>query len=333
MSDPSWLMSEVRYRAASEGCGIVELEDWSCVTVTGADRQTFLNNFCTNDIKRLEPGTNSEAFFTNVKGKILGHGFVTCREDKLVIICGPGQTSQLVEQLDRYVIREDVQVRDSGPEFGYLLVSGGAAARGFVAALAPSSTVAQALLRPLANAAAMFLDVPLQWIHWPMFDSTFCGLFEVKLSDVPRVRQQLVDRDAFQCNLATFNTLRIEAGTPLFGIDFNEDNFPQEVGRDREAISFTKGCYLGQETVARIDALGHVNQRIAGVRFNGSEIPAAGTELIHGGAVVGSVTSATFSPKLNAPLALAIVRRAHLAVGSRFESPFGACEVVALPLP
>ena len=75
-----------------------------------------------------------------------------------------------------------------------------------------------------------------------------------------------MDQKATACDLAAFETLRIEAGTPLFGVDFNDNNLPQEVGRDDRAISFTKGCYLGQETVARIDALGHVNQQLAGVR-------------------------------------------------------------------
>ena len=75
------------------GCGVVELADWSSITVTGADRQTFLNNFCTNDVKRLAPGDSCEAFFTNVKGKIVGHGLVTCREDELVFVgvAGPGR--------------------------------------------------------------------------------------------------------------------------------------------------------------------------------------------------------------------------------------------------
>jgi folate-binding protein YgfZ len=134
------------------------------------------------------------------------------------------------------------------------------------------------------------------------------------------------------CGEEAFHALRIEAGTPFFGVDFDEDSFPQEVGRDREAIRFTKGCYLGQETVARIDALGHVNQKLVGVRFFGSEVPAAGTELSLGGKKVGRVTSATVSPQLQAPLALALVRREANAAGTRLESPVGECEAVALPV-
>ena len=85
------------------------------------------------------------------------------------------------------------------------------------------------------------------------------------------------------CGTAAFDALRIESGTPLFGVDFDEENLPQEVGRDELAISFTKGCYLGQETVARIDALGHVNQQLAGVRFAGPDVPDAKAELTQGG--------------------------------------------------
>jgi folate-binding protein YgfZ len=119
---------------------------------------------------------------------------------------------------------------------------------------------------------------------------------------------------------------------PSYGVDFNEENLPQEVGRDSEAISFTKGCYLGQETVARIDALGHVNQRLASVRFFGTDVPAVGTELTRGGRIVGSVTSAAISPKLGAPIALAMVRREGNSPGARLSSAAGECEVVALPV-
>jgi folate-binding protein YgfZ len=141
-----------------------------------------------------------------------------------------------------------------------------------------------------------------------------------------------VELGTVRCDDAVFQTLRIEAGMPLYGVDFDDRNLPQEVGRDAEAINFTKGCYLGQETVARIDALGHVNQQISGVRFQGSEPPQMGAMLTHAGRPVGIVTSAAYSPRLAAPLALAMLRREHTAVGSRLDSPIGQCEVVALPV-
>src|SRR5205814_560451 len=112
--------------------------------------------------------------------------------------------------------------------------------------------------------------------------------------------------------------VRIEAGTPFFGQDITDKNLPQELGRDALAISFTKGCYLGQETVARIDALGHVNQTLRGLRFAGLEIPQAGADLStpdKPDKAVAHVTSAAFSPRLAAPLALGYVRRGYEAPG------------------
>jgi folate-binding protein YgfZ len=124
---------------------------------------------------------------------------------------------------------------------------------------------------------------------------------------------------------------RIEAGVPLFGRDITADNLPQEIGRDQVAISFTKGCYLGQETVARIDALGHVNRQLVGVRFEGNEVPAVGTKLTAEGKEVGQVTSAAWSPKLAAPLAIALVRRGHAKAGTRLTSASGDAVIVVLP--
>src|SRR5688500_1455875 len=117
-----------QYEALRSGCGVVDLCGWSSITLTGNDRQTFLNNFCTNDIKRLTVGESREAFFTNVKGKIVGHGVVSCRENELVIIGVPQLAPRLIEHLDRYIIREDVQLRDTTGGRSYVLVAGGPSA-------------------------------------------------------------------------------------------------------------------------------------------------------------------------------------------------------------
>jgi folate-binding protein YgfZ len=294
-----------QYRALRDGGGFVELAGWSSVTFTGADRQAFLHNFCTNDVKRLAPGQSCEAFVTNVKGKVLGHGLVACREQELVFITVPGQASVVIGHLERYVIREDVALRDTTSERSYLLVGGRHGAE-------------------LPNAA--------DWMDWNLLNTSVCRLLETRPADLPRTRQTLLDHGIVACGQAAFEALRIEAGTPLFGVDFDASNFPQEVGRNDRAISFTKGCYLGQETVARIDALGHVNQQIAGVKFAGRQVPAAGVTLTTGDATAGCVTSASYSPQLGAPLALAMVRREFLAPGTKLDSAAGPCDVVALPI-
>ena len=294
------------YYALRDGRGFVELVGWSSITLTGADRQSFLHNFCTNDIKRLMPGQCWEAFITNVKGKTIGYGLVDCREAELVFITVPGQGQLLVEHLDRYVIREDVQLRDTTAERCYLLVS---------------------------DASVPTADASAHSIGWNLIGRPSSGLIEVASADVARVRNTLQELSFVPCEMAAFETLRIEAGTPLFGVDFNDTNLPQEIGRDSRAISFTKGCYLGQETVARIDALGHVNQQLAGVRFSGADVPAAGTVLSRAGASAGHVTSGTFSPRLGgAAGARNVETRLALAPGTTLDSAMGKWEVVALPV-
>jgi folate-binding protein YgfZ len=293
---------EQQYEALRSSSGFFELANWSSVTFTGGDRVKFLNSFCTNDVKKLAPGQNCEAFITNVKGRTIGYGLVDCRDEELVFVTVPNQAAILVAHFDRYIIREDVQLRDSTGERRYYHVL---------------------MLPPFAGP---------RWLGWHLLGREAGGVTEVAVDDVPRWRQILLERGYVDCGTAAFESLRIEAGTPLFGVDFDDSNLPQEIGRDRQAISFTKGCYLGQETVARIDALGHVNQRLVGVRFHGSEAPAAGTELSKGDATVGRVQSAAFSPRAGTPLAIAMVRREANSAGTQLTSVGGECEVIDLPL-
>jgi folate-binding protein YgfZ len=138
--------------------------------------------------------------------------------------------------------------------------------------------------------------------------------------------------EGLRCSREALEMIRVEQGYPWYGIDISEENLPQEVDRNAQAISFTKGCYLGQEPVARIDALGHVNKVLGGVTFTGEELPTAGRELWADGKVVGQVTSAGWSPRLARPLALAYLRRGFQAAGVRLTSNLGEATVVALPL-
>ncbi len=132
--------------------------------------------------------------------------------------------------------------------------------------------------------------------------------------------------------------MRIEAGTPVFGRDVTEKNLPQEFARDDRAISFVKGCYLGQETVARIDAVGHVNQILKGLAFEpGTACPAPGSALESDGKRVGTITSAVDSPWRAHPVALGLIRTGHAAAGtvlrvaSEGEGPPAVATVRDLP--
>jgi folate-binding protein YgfZ len=151
--------------------------------------------------------------------------------------------------------------------------------------------------------------------------------------DLATVWSELLQAGARPCGEQALDAARIEAGHPIYGRDISDKNLPQEIGRDQHAISFVKGCYLGQETVARIDALGHVNKTLVGVRFHGEQIPQPGLALTSAdGQTVGEVTSAAWSGRLRSPLALAYVRRGHNAHWTRLQTALGEAEVIALPL-
>jgi tRNA-modifying protein YgfZ len=290
---------EQQYRALQQGKAFCALAGWSSISIRGKDRQAFLHNFCTNDVKRLIPGTSCEAFFTNVKGKIVGHGIVGCVDDELTFVGAPGQAGPIIEHLDRYIIREDVQLADTTDTRTYVLMVG-----------------------EHENHKGAFSSSALTGRNSQIVSSEST----TALSDFNR---KLTERGFVSVQRLAFSAARIESAFPLFGVDFDESNLPQEVGRDREAISFTKGCYLGQETVARIDALGHVNQQLLSVRILGSEMPSVGSELSQVDVVVGRITSICFSPQLDAVLGLAMVRREANAIGARLNSAVGDCEVMA----
>ena len=317
---------DAQYKSLTAGAGFVDLSDRTQIELTGEDRAKFLHSFCTNDILVLAPGEGCEAFLTDVKGRILGYVFVFCGGDSLIMETVPGQTAALIEHLDRYLIREQVLLHDRTDEFGELLLSG-QESESLITKLVESHVPK----RPLEH-----VDVRLAgcrvWLRRVPLTGPVSFLIGCPAGDVQSVAHALQDAGAAACGADALETARIEAGSPFYGQDVTSGNFPQEVNRDAPAVNFKKGCYLGQETVARIDALGHVNRKLAGVRFGGERVPAAGTELLVDGKTVGHVTSAAHSPRLEAPLALAYVRRGHNEPGAKLSSPAGNAEVITLPL-
>ncbi len=324
-ADVPWI---AEYRALTTGCGVGDLTGRGRIAIRGNDRVRFLHSFCTSDIQRLSSGMGCEAFVTNHQGKTVGHVYVFCQEDSLLLDTVPGQAASLIGHFDRFVIGDDVTFEDLTGGIGELLVAG-SQARNLLARLCDGSLPTQAWHHRRATIGGQQVEVAMADFLRPesFFLATAADLLET-------LRRQLIDAGATPGGSEAVSAVRLESGTPLFGCDITAENLPQEIGRDAQAISFTKGCYLGQETVARIDAMGHVNRLLAGVRFVNAHaaIPSPGTELRSGEKVVGHVTSAAWSPQLAQPLALALVRRAHAASGTRLDSVSGPAEVVRLPL-
>ena len=312
------------YQALTAGCGFAELPR-TVIEARGNDRTQFLHSFCTNDVKRLAPGRGCEAFITSHQGKTLGDVFVFCESERLVIGTVAGQAPTLLAHFDRFVISEDVTFQDLSERVQIFLVAGREATTN-LRHLCGSDPPAEML---------SFAEAKIAGCQCTIFRVPYAGgqsfLIRSAAGEAAPVRSALEAAGARRCQQEAVEALRLEAGFPYFGRDITDDNLPQEVARDRQAISFTKGCYLGQETVARIDALGHVNRLLVRVRFEASTIPPDGTLLLAGGKQIGQTTSAAWSPTLGGPLAMGYVRRAHAAAGTRLESDAGQCEVIAPP--
>lgn len=310
------------YGRLTGASALVDVSSRTQIELAGADRAVFLQRLCTNDLRKLVPGAGCEIFFTNVQGKVLGHGFVFCTPDSLVVETVPDQEHNLLQHLDRYLIRENVVLTPRTQDWAELFLAGPAAPAVLTQAGLP---VPAGRLQHENGNSPRPVAVRRVELTGPNGFLLSCGR-----PDLPDLREALLGRGAAPCGWRAFEAARIEAGTPFFGQDISDDHLPQEVARDALAISFTKGCYLGQETVARIDALGHVNKTLCGVRFQA--MPGPGAELSAAGKPAGIVASVAESPKLGGPLALAYVRRGHHAPGTRLESASGVAEVVQLPL-
>lgn len=320
-AEAAWLDD---YQALTADAGRVNVSARTQVELTGDDRAKFLHNLCTNEIRKLAPLAGCEAFLTNVKGHIVAHGYVFSGPESLIFETEPGQAESILRHLDRYLIREKVELKDRSADHGEILVAG-AQAESKLAGLASFELPRERLASAFGQLGPH--EVWIRRVDWTG-DAGF--LIDCRRSELAAVVALLEGAGIRSCSYEALNAARIEAGTPCC-LDITEKNLPQEVGRDRFAISFNKGCYLGQETIARIDALGHVNRTLVGVRFDGDQVPAAGEPLFAGEQPAGEVTSATYSPRLKAPLALAYVRRGSNHVGSSLRSAMGVAQVIDFP--
>jgi folate-binding protein YgfZ len=310
-----------QYRALTAGVGIAELAGRTIIAVTGGDRVSFLQSFTTNDVKKLVPGRGCEAFVTNSQGKTLGHILIFCEPNQLVLDTSAGQAESLIAHFNRYVITEDVQFVDRTKDLREFLIAGEKSAE----LLASQGVERPSGVLEHARATIAGCSVIVRRVEYAGPQSFF---IQTTANDAATVAEALISAGAVRCDEAIVESVRIEAGFPLFGLDITDDNLPQEVGRDAKAVSFTKGCYLGQETVARIDALGHVNRLLVRLRSDSDQVPASGDSLLAGEQQIGHVTSAAWSPRLSAPLAFGYVRRIYAKAGTKLATAAGPCEVI-----
>jgi folate-binding protein YgfZ len=308
------------YRTITEACGLVDRSERGKLALTGADARSFLQGQVTNDVEGLPDGAGCYAAFLTPKGKMLGDLRILAAGDELLLDTERVALQGLFNMIRRFSIGYDVQLHKRTLECGLLSLVGPDAA-----------AVADAGPLPADEHAHVVVDVPgigvaARAIRTDVGVDLLCAA-----EDVAALRAALEDAGAVAVSEAAVECLRIEHGRPRYGIDLDDSVIPQEAGLNERAVSFTKGCYVGQETVARLYYRGKPNRQLRGLRLSAPASP--GDELSFDGRVVGRVASVAESPRFG-PIALALVRReappgSVVTVGDGREL---AGEVTELPL-
>jgi folate-binding protein YgfZ len=319
---------EAEYATLLEGCGLLDRSERGKLALSGAGALEFLNGQVTNELMTLRSGAGCYAAFLTPKGKMLG--------DLRILAVGaddaqapPGELlldtervalQALFDMIRRYKVGYRVELHKRTLERGLLSLIGPAAAA-VAGTQEPGIDLEES---EHANTALEIDGIACLAVR------TYLGLDLIcDACDTDALAESLRARGATPVGEPAAECLRVEHGRPRYGIDLDDTVIPQEAGLNDRAVSFTKGCYVGQETVARLFYKGKPNRHLRGLRLSAPAVP--GEQLLLGERVVGSVGSAALSPRLG-PIALALVRReaepgALVSVGEAATSG----EVVELP--
>lgn len=315
------------YRDLVSGCAVAAVPPASALELTGEDRARFLHGQITCDVKALGLGEGAYGFLLSPKGRVLADTVVSALADRLRVELPSGAEAAMAERLRRYVVADRVEIETRGGAEADLLVAGPAAAEA---------------LRPLLGGS----DSPGGWDHVQVSagEAVLMARGELRVG-VPAWRlsgdRAAVDAAAADLRRAgvaeagakALEVVRVERGLPRSGVDYDERHFPQETGLEEWAVSYTKGCYIGQEVVARIHYRGRANHQLRGLEAAAdAPVPPSGALADAAGEAAGTLTSAVWSPACGRAVGLAVLHRRWADPGTRLLAADGTeMEVVTLP--
>jgi len=269
------------YQALLSGAAWLDLAARGRILARGRDRARLLHNISSNEVKKMAPGSSCYAFLLSPQGRIQADLHLVCFEDHFLIDTEPDLREKVQRQILKYRVADQVELEDVTAQ---------------TAAIGVEGPAAESIVLPAGDHSVAPFTVTGQ----PGY-RVYCAA-----ADMAKLVRQLEAAGARPATLADARIVRIENGKPVYGEDIRETSLPQET-QQMQAVSFTKGCYIGQEIVERIRAMGQVHRKLERIELEGVEPAAAGTKLTVGG-LEAEITSSVYSPRLGKAIALGYVR-------------------------
>jgi len=324
--------SPAAYDAARHRAAFVDRSDRGRIVVSGTERASYLQGLLTNDIVALKSEQGCYTAYLTAQGRMIADLYVYELGDVLLLTMSGGVKDGVMAKFDQFIFSEDVQLGDVTETFAQIAVVGPDAA---VRVASIVSGVSEAALRDMPEhgnargewAGGAAIVTRITDAGEPGFD-----LF-MERAQAAALKTALTAAGVSELDEATAEAVRVESGIPLFGRDMDEETIPLEAGIEARAISFTKGCYVGQEVIIRVLHRGHgrVARKLVGLTIDGEQVPGAGAPIRSGEREIGQVTSSTASPAMKRPIALAYVHRDFLEPGTAVTVGDQSATVTALP--
>ncbi len=328
---------EIEYRLGRETVAVFDTSWQATARLEGPDRVRYLNAVLTSNIRDLAPGQGALGLLLDARGHILAE-ILSCSLPDHLLLLSPAMVRERTHgTLEKFIIMDDVALVDVTERYGSVAVEGPAASALLdeLARQAGQTRIDLAAMAEGDHREASVAGITCRVIRRTHFGETGAELV-IERERLAELWQALVaaarSRSGGPIGYAALNALRLEAGIPWFGADFDDSVIPHEAGLDQSHINYRKGCYTGQEIVERVRSQGRVNRMRVGLAFPAGALPASGTKLLSGGKEAGYVTSAAASPALGRGIGMGCLRREHAAVGNQLEWEGGSAEVIALPV-
>ncbi len=285
-------------RALHEGALLLRAPALGTLEITGKERQTWLNGMVTCDLAPKRAGEGAYGFAVGKNGKLLAEVFVVLDDERILLGVAANRLEMLAQHFDKYIIMEDVTLEDVSSSFGWTLAHG------------PQAANLVAIARAHGAVAAAAVDMTGKGGALLVLDANSAEGIETRLQKEKGAPIVLGDEP-------TWDKLRVEIGISKWGVDFTDDNYPQEAALEQLGVSFQKGCYLGQEAVFMLQMRGHVKKKIVRLAIEGADpLSNSAPITLPDNTAVGHVTSSTPNPDKPGIIALGYVKWKHTPSGT-----------------